>query len=37
MLKFAFVIGLISGFIAAFALWSLWRLTKFVIRKVSGH
>lgn len=37
MIKFALVIWLISGLVAAFMLWSLWRLTTFVIRKLSGH
>jgi len=36
MLKLAFVIWLISGFVAAFILWTLYRLTRFVIRKLSG-
>lgn len=36
MLKLALVVWLISGFVAAFILWSLYRLTTYVIRKVSG-
>lgn len=35
MFKIVMVVWLISGVIAALLLWSLWRLSKFVIGKFS--